>query len=192
MATEDKALAEFLQAFDERKRKEIGRAQMEVQLIKRKRLVLDPLRVFLQKFVELGLVVPDSGIGAPGVSLHATMPFSFYESEASPSWSPGVSLFFDHPAEVEISIPNEGDKAKLGLVVIRSVTSHKDRIMLHQKFDTVDQAKDALAKFLGKSAVAIGNDPRKRKVATDKPNEAVLRSAPQSAPGEHNEPPQEV
>jgi hypothetical protein len=184
MATEDKALAEFLLAFDERKRKETGRAQMEVQAVERKRKTLSPLRAFLQKFVELGLVVPDSRVGtAPGVSTNATMSFSFYESESSPSWSPGVSLYFDHPAEVEISIPNDADRPKNGMVVIRSVTSHKDRNVLHQKFETVEQAKDALAKFLGKSAVAIENDPRKRR-ATSKPDEVVLRGAPNEPPAE--------
>lgn len=186
MATEDKALSEFLQAFDERKRKESGRAQMEVQAVERKRKALAPLRFFLQKFVELGLIVPDSRVGTtPGVAPNATMLFSFYESEASPYWAPGVSLFFDHPAEVEISVVNEHDRVKLGMVVIRSVTSHKDRLMLHQKFETVEQAKDALAKFLGKNAVAIENDPRRRKLAPARPDEAVLRSAPQEPPEEH-------
>lgn len=185
MATEDKALSEFLQAFDERKRKESGRAQMEVQAVERKRKSLSPLRTFLQKFVELGLVVQDSRIGtAPGVAPNATVLFSFYESESSPSWAPGVSLYFDHPAEVEISVPNDPDRAKNGMVVIRSVTSHKDRMMLHQKFDTVEQAKDALAKFLGKNAVAIENDPRRRKPSAHKADDGVLRSAPNQPPAE--------
>lgn len=186
MATEDKALSEFLQAFDERKRKESGRAQMEIQAVERKRKALAPLRNFLQKFVELGLVVPDSRVGTtPGVAPNSTMLFSFYESEASPSWAPGVSLYFDHPAEVEVSVPNEVDRAKQGMVVIRSVTSHKDRMMLHQKFETVEQAKDALAKFLGKNAVAIENDPRKRRPVASRPDDAVLRSAPQEPPADN-------
>ena len=182
MGTEDKALTEFLQAFDERKRKETGRAKLEIMAVDRKRKVLNPLRDFLQKFVDLGLVVPDSGVGSPGVAPNATKSFSFYENESSPTWAPGVSLYFDHPAEVEISIPNDPDIEKLGSVVIRSVTSHKDRIMLHQKFTTVAQAKDALAKFLGKNAVSIENDPRKRKQALGKPDDTILRSAPNEPP----------
>lgn len=185
MASEDKSLSEFLQAFDERKRKENGRAQMEVQAIERKRKSLHPLRVFLQKFVDLGLIVPDSGIGNPGVSMGATKPFTFFESESSPTWAPGVSLYFDHPAEVEISIPNESDKEKQGVVVIRSVTSHKDRIMLHQKFTSIEHAKDALAKFLGKNAVAIENDPRKKRVQMNgRADEGVLKNAPTEPPKE--------
>jgi hypothetical protein len=185
MASEDKSLSEFLQAFDERKRKENGRAQMEVQAIERKRKALGPLRAFLQKFVDLGLVVPDSGVGNPGVSMGATKPFNFFESESSPTWAPGVSLYFDHPAEVEISIPNESDKEKQGVVVIRSVTSHKDRIILHQKFTSIDQAKDALAKFLGKNAVAIENDPRKKRVQmSSRADEGVLKNVPSEPPKE--------
>jgi hypothetical protein len=185
MASEDKSLSEFLQAFDERKRKENGRAQMEIQAIERKRKVLNPLRGFLQKFVDLGLVVPDSGVGNPGVAGGAVKPFTFYEAESSPTWAPGVSLYFDHPAEVEISIPNDSDKEKHGVVVIRSVTSHKDRMMLHQKFLSIDHAKDALAKFLGKNAVAIENDPRKKRVQSPpKPDESVLKNIPKEPPSD--------
>lgn len=183
MASEDRALTEFLQAFDERKRKESGRAQLEVQAIERKRKALAPLRAFLQKFVDLGLVVPDSGVGNPGVAPNATMSFTFYESEASPSWAPGVSLYFDHPAEVEISIPNDSEKEKHGVVVIRSVTSHKDRMMLHQKFNTAELAMDALAKFLGKNAISIENDPRKRRaMQSSRVDESMLKGAPQEPP----------
>ena len=179
---EDKSLAEFLQAFDERKRKENSRAQMELQAIERKRKALAPLRDLLQKFVDLGLVVPDSGIGEAGVAPNAQKSFSFYETESSPSWAPGVSLYFDHPAEVEIAIPNDSQREKDGVVVIRSVTNHRDRLMLHQTFRTVEKAKDALAKFLGKNAISIANDPRSRKAALAKPSAATLKGAPHEPP----------
>lgn len=162
MATQDKSLNEFLQAFDERKKKASGRAQIEQQLVERKRKALAPIRSFMQKFVDLGLVVPDSRAGTQGVSLSSTKPFVFYEKEASPSWAPGMALFFDHPAEVEIAIPNEIDKERLGAIVMRSVSSHKDDNILQQKFATLDLGKAALAKFLGKNAVSIQNDPRQK------------------------------
>lgn len=179
---EDKSLTEFLQAFDERKRKENSRAQMQIQVIERKRKTLAPLRDFLQKFVDLGLIVAHSGVGEPGISAYAQKSFTFYETESSPSWAPGVSLYFDHPAEVEIAISNDSQQEKDGLVVIRSVTNHRDRLMLHQTFRTVDQAKDALAKFLGKNAISIENDPRARKAALTKPTMAVMKSAPHEPP----------
>lgn len=162
MATQDKSLNEFLQAYDERKKKASGRAQIEQQLVERKRKALAPIRSFMQKFVDLGLVVSDSRAGTQGVELSSTKPFVFYEKESSPTWAPGMALFFDHPTEVEIAIPNEGDRERLGAIVIRSVSSHKDDAILHQKFTTLDMGKAALAKFLGKNAVSIQNDPRKK------------------------------
>lgn len=184
MSKEDKALGEFLNAFDERKRKETQKAALEIAVIEKKRKVLEPIRGFLQRFNELGLVVPDSESGNPGVPLGLTKKFTVYEGESSPTWAPGVSVFFDHPAQVEISVPNDSDIARHGAVVIRSVTSHKDKAMLHQKFATVGAAKDALARFLGKTAISIETDPRRRPkpVSMDKPDEALLSSAPKEPP----------
>lgn len=181
MSKEDKSLGEFLSAFDEKKRKETQRAALEIQLIDRKRKALEPVRKFLQRFNELGLVVPDSEAGSPGVPSNSTKRFAVYEGESSPSWAPGVSLYFDHPAQVEISIPNDSDIEKHGAVVIRVVSAHRDKNMLQQKFLNIAAAKDALARFLGKTAISIETDPRKARAAS-KPSEAMLSSAPKEPP----------
>lgn len=183
MSHDDKALNEFLNVFEERKRKESTRQLMELQAIEKKRAALMPIRKLLNRFVEMGLVVPDSEIGNPGVSATATKKFSFYEGESSPTWAPGASLYFDNPAQVEIAIPNEADQEKEGVIVIRSVTNHKDRNMLHQKFSSIEAVKEALAKFLGKNAVSIDRDPRtvvRKKQAV--PDPAVLKGAPNEPP----------
>lgn len=181
MSKEDKSLGEFLNAFDERKRKETQRANLELQLIEKKRKALEPIRKFLQRFNELGLVVPDAEAGGPGVALDSTKRFAVYEGESSPSWAPGVSLFFDHPAQVEISIPNDSDIEKHGAVVIRVVSAHRDKNMLQQKFGNIAAAKDALARFLGKTAISIETDPRRAR-STSKPDDSVLASAPKEPP----------
>ena len=190
--SEDRALSEFLQEFDSRKQKESKKAHLEVQLIEAKRKELRGLRKLLQRFVDMGLVVLDSRIGEPGYAPNATQKFAFYEGESSPTWGPGVSLYFDHPAQVEIAIPNEIDKAKEGCVVMRSVTQHKDRIMLHQQFADMEQAKENLAKFLGKNAVSIERDPRIAMAASrssvsvigGRIDPSVLSSAPKEPPKE--------
>lgn len=158
---EDRALGEFLHAFEEKQKKENQRVSVEMRQIERKGRQLQPIKELLEKFTELGLIVSDSKIGMGGVPLNSTKTFSFYEAPSSPAWAPGVSLFFDHPAEVEIAIPNDIDVEKSGIVIIRTVSLHKDRILFDKKFTTIDMAKDTLARFLGKNAIAITNNPRK-------------------------------
>ena len=189
--SEDKALDEFLQAFDDRKRKENKRAHLEVQLIERKRRELASIRKLLQRCVDMGLIVSDSRIGEPRFAPNATQNFAYYEGESSPTWGPGISLYFDHPAQVEIAIPNECDQVKHGRVVIRSVTHHKDVMMLHQIFTEPELAKEALAKFLGKNAISINRDPRIALSASrNNPvptigGTGVLSSAPKELPKEN-------
>ncbi len=180
---EDKSLEQFLSAFDDRKKKETQRAMHESRKIAAKRQALQPIRNFLQHFVTMGLIVQHGRAGEPGVGPDEQVKFRFYEGESSPTWSPGVSLYFDHPAEVEIAIPNESQLEEFGPVAIRSVTNHKDRNMLHRKFQSVDAAKDAVARFLGKNAIAIENDPRKR-AAASKPAQAesAMDAAPKGPP----------
>lgn len=180
--SEDKSLQEFLSAFDDRKKKESHRAQHERRKIEQKRELLKPIRNFLQHFVTMGLVIQDARAGDPGISPDAQQKFAFYEAESSPTWGPGISLYFDHPAEVEIAIPNDSQIPEYGPVVIRSVTNHKDRNMLHQKFHSVDAAKDAVARFLGKNALAIENDPRKRVSVSKTPDASVLENSPKGPP----------
>lgn len=162
MSKDDKALNFFLAAFDERKRKESARANMEQQIIDKKRKVLAPIKAFLVRFNDLGLIVPDAEIGNPGISLHSTRRFNAYEMESSPSWAPGISLCFDHPAPVEIAVPNEADVERMGVVVMKCASSHRDKNILEQKHLSVEGAKDALARFLGKTAISIETDPRKK------------------------------
>lgn len=178
--SEDKALKEFLQAFEDRKKKEAQRVSVEMRQVERKRRILAPIKELLDKFVDLGLVVSDARIGAPNVPLNTTQVFSFYEGVSSPAWSPGVSLFLDHPAEIEIAIPNDIDADKMGVVCIRMVSMHKDRQMLEKKFTTVESAKDAIARFLGKNALAIKKDPRKK--SSDTTDNVVLEKAPNEPP----------
>lgn len=158
---EDRALGEFLHAFEEKQKKENQRVSVEMRQIEKKRRLLMPIKDLLDKFTELGLIVSDSKIGMGGVPLNSTQKFVFYEGPSSPAWAPGVSLFFDHPAEVEIAIPNDIDVEKNGIVIIRTVSLHKDRFLFDKKFTTIDMAKDTLARFLGKNAIAITNNPRK-------------------------------
>lgn len=177
----DRALSEFLQAFDDKKRKETHRATHELKQIDRKRQQLTPIRELLQQFVEMGLVIASSKQSLPGAEPSSTQKFKFYEGESSPAWGPGVSLFFDHPIEVEIAIPNDLDLAKMGAVVISCVTTHRDKAMLERKFNTIEAAKDVLARFLGKNAISIEHDPRRVQRA-ERVDAHALDGAPNQPP----------
>ncbi len=152
---EDKAFQEFLHAFEGRRQKELQKAQYELRQIKRKKVLLLPIKELLQKFVDMSLEVSHTNAGTHNLPLSETTLFSFYEGASSPSWGPGVSLFFDHPAEIEIAIPNPSDIEELGAVVIRVVSAHKDKNFLEKKHLSVEAAKDVIARFLGQNAIAI-------------------------------------
>ena len=85
----------------------------------------------------------------------------WYEKESSPTWSPGVSLCFDHPAEIEIAVPNDRDGD--GVVIIRVASPHKDELLLNRRFDSMEMACKALAKFIGNNTESLENDPRGKK-----------------------------
>lgn len=180
--TTDRALNEFLNEFDNKKRRQQQRAAIDEQSIAKKRASLEPIRRLLSKFTEFGIIVSDADRGARGVPADATKQFSYYEGESSPSWYPGVSLFFDHPVPAEIAIPNEHDQAKEGVVVIRLANNHKDQNMLLQRFANLEVAAEVLAKFLGKNALGMAHDPRSSRPRPKRVDASVLSSAPAEAP----------
>lgn len=131
------------------------RAQREQRrnerIIHDKDLKLIPVRQLLKRFVDLNVVVANASrhrrgetIIAPPVSLAVT------EGASSPSWAPGNSLFLDHPAELEIAIPNDKDIPEQGVIVIRCSSDHPDAAMFNGPFRSIDEACLMLAEFLAK------------------------------------------
>ena len=78
--------------------------------------------------------------------------FEVYQNESSGSWRPGISLFFDNPAEIEIAVPNEHQESELGYIIIRCTTPHPHADLLNNRiFKNADEACMALSNFLSES-----------------------------------------
>ena len=117
---------------------------------------------FLQKFVDLEIVVNNRDQytkNTSGFDGLEPQKFNFYLVDSSKTWSPGISIFFDHPCEVEIAIPNKVEDD--GVVIIKVSSHHPDAYLLEQKFNSFESACKALARFLSKCTVKIGKDSRK-------------------------------
>lgn len=132
-----------------------------INIVQDKQKILLPVREFLHKLMDLGVVVANADrFGALRHLAASPQHFEVYENDSSPSWEPGVSLFFDHPGKVEISVPNKTDIPQWGLVVIRCVTPVPDNDILEGPFRTAQQACEALAEFLSRHTERIGKAPK--------------------------------
>lgn len=154
---------EFLKEFEEREQEKTLLNRDEQLIAIKKREKLKPIRDFLQKFVELEIKVRHSDkYGKQFIhnnSLVDEQLFSFYEQDSSNSWAPGISVCFDHPAIVEIAVPN---KPEDGEIVIKVASNHPDAFLLERNFFGIEAACAALAKFIGRNTSSIGKRPGKK------------------------------
>lgn len=154
-------LRSYLNDYSEKEKNKILLSQDDREIAEQKREQLTVIRDFLQKFVDLEVVVhhclqySKNTTSLQGVE---PQPFSFYEVDSSKSWAPGISIWFNHPAEIEIAIPNRVHED--GVVVINVSTHHPDAYILEQPFTSYQSACEALGKFLGKCTHSIGKDSR--------------------------------
>lgn len=149
----DSAFQKFLDTLGERNSREQRRKMAEQEIINAKDRALIPMRQLLKRLVDMNLIVSNAGRFDTGRFYENPAPVSFEvaESESSPRWRPGNSLYLDHPAEIEIAIPNQSDQGDLGVVIITCTTDHPDKSMLQGPFRTMGQACEALAEFLARS-----------------------------------------
>lgn len=98
-------------------KKEETTEQINKQIIAEKDKILQPIRHLLKRFVDLGVWVYDKN------KFERTLPksdgdklppqlFATYEDPSSPRWRPGYSLYIEHPAEIEIAVPDAKDRDK--------------------------------------------------------------------------------
>ena len=125
-----------------------------------KKRKLKPIEDFLQKLVDFGVVVYNNSkfLQEDIDAIVKKEPFSYTYIDSSKSWSPGFSLYFEHPAQVEIAIPNSFDE---GAVIIKVSSEHPDAYLLDHSFPSIVSACEALGKFLSKNTVEIMVDPQK-------------------------------
>jgi hypothetical protein len=150
----------FFKEFDKTKQEEQRKNQKFAKMSAEKSVTLTPVKDFLRTLSTLGVQMKDGRM------------FQFYERDSSPSWQPGVSLFFDYPAPVEIAIPNNTQKE--GALVIRIAREDPDSIRLQQRFETIEEGLEVLASFLGKHTFQLEIDPRNREETREKINQKRL------------------
>ena len=189
MNLDDIFFKSYLQEFGEKEKKKILTSQEDRIVAAQKKEQLSIIEQFLKKFVDLEVSVnhcdqytknaKTSGVIEP-------QKFNFYLVDSSKRWWPGVSIWFDHPAQVEIAVPNNTQEE--GVVVIKVASHHPDSYVLEQRFSTYEAACEALGKFLGKCTVSIGKNPSKylNKEYDTKKSGDFLQNVPDSPPEDKN------
>lgn len=150
-------LQDFLSAVDKKQKQQNAEINHQSRAIARKNKHLIPLRQFLHGLSQCGVHVPHGAMHDPmAISRHMnTQPFTVQEGESSPSWKPGISLYIDHPAPIEIAISNPDREMSDGLIVISCPDFHPKRNLLHGPFRNVDDAIAALSQFLVDTTVRV-------------------------------------
>lgn len=129
-------------------------------IAEQKRQKLEPIANFLQKFVDVGVKVYHRETFEKSFAsrdYNTTVDFDYYEATSSKAWEPGISIMIDHPAQIEIAIPNHEEE---GLFVLNISTEHPDSLVLKHKFTSVKQLCQALAIFIQKNTISIDTNPK--------------------------------
>lgn len=152
-----KHLQGFLSAVDQKQKQQHLETTHQSRAIARKNKHLIPLRQFLLGLSQCGVYVNHGSLYDPmRITWHLNpQPLQVTEGESSPSWKPGVSLYLDHPAQIEIAISNPDKEPHDGLIIITCPDFHPHRHLLHGPFRSSDEAIDALSQFLVKNTVRV-------------------------------------
>ena len=176
-------LKSYLNEYKEKEKKKILHNQEDRIIAAQKRKKLSIMESFLQKFVNIEIMVhhrdqyTKNNINNDGIK---PQKFSFYLVDSSKKWSPGISIFFDHPAEVEIAIPNKPEDE--GVIVIKVASQHPDAYILEQKFQTIESACEAIARFLSRCTTQINKETREHN--TNKQHVDFTANVPDAPPQE--------
>ncbi len=157
----DKAFNNFINQAEILRKKEETTAKINEGIILEKDKILQPIRDLLKRFVDLGVWVYDKNKfervlpKSDGDKLPPRL-FATYEDPSSPRWLPGYSLYIEHPADIEIAVPDVKDREKFGLIVISCKENPHSGILDNRIFRDVDSACMAISEFLSKNLVKVG------------------------------------
>lgn len=158
MTTKD-PLEHFLQRVRWQEQVKSQNNQQSAETSEEKSRKLVPIRKLLKQIQDMGLMVHHQDRYSNRLGNSPAQRFQVFENESSPSFLPGPSLFFNHPAMVEIAIPNEWDTNHPGAIAICCTTHHPESPLLSGPFRSIDDACVALAEFLARSTVSISSHP---------------------------------
>lgn len=158
----DDIISDFVSEINEKEKKKLLSSQEDREIAAKKRKILLPIEKFLQKFVDLELLVNHRDQYSKNTNKFTEpQKFSFEEVDSSKKWAPGISLLINHPAEIEIAIPNRIEEE--GVVVIKVTSHHPYSFVLENKFNSIEDACKGLAKFLSYSSISINKDLKQNK-----------------------------
>lgn len=123
---------------------------------------LAPVRKLLQQIKELGVSVYHTEYYQDRSGSYPPQPLDPFKNESSPSFRPGYSIYLNHPAKIEIAIPNEDDRSHPGVIIIACTTDHPHASLIAGPFYSMDAACLGLAEFLAKSMVNMTQLPDKK------------------------------
>lgn len=149
----------FIQQVEKREKEKQHQQERASERAEEKSRKLIPVRKLLKKIQDTGLMVYHSERYTDRNTVSPPQRFTVFEDASSPSFQPGPSLYFDHPAQVEIAIPNDWDAEVMGVVCIRCSSSHPESGLFNGPFRSMDDALSALAEFLARSAVSMDSHP---------------------------------
>lgn len=158
----NKAFNAFLNNVEaQEKQKSIVEKNKE-EIRREKDIILMPIKILLKKIEDTGVMVWDSERFSRGMlkSDAKKLPprkLQIYEDESNPMWQPGKSLYLRHPARIEISVPNDKDKSKYGLIQI-SCSENPHKGIFNKAFRDVEDACEAIVEFLSKNTISINNN----------------------------------
>ena len=123
------------------------------EMTEKKDRELIPVRKLLQQIVEMNIQVSNASRwdGGTRVTDLTPKPFQVSENKSSDPYLPGNSLYIDHPAAIEIAVPNPREQEEKGVVVILCSTDHPHKSMLNGPFRSMDAACIALADFIAEN-----------------------------------------
>lgn len=147
----------FLNNYNERNKKKLNTTSEDRLISENKKRQLGTIIKFLNKLVNMEVYVNNSEIyllNNRSISELKPQKFSYRLDSSSKRWAPGISIFIDHPATMEIAIPNKPEED--GVVKIHLASAHPQSHIFHGTFLTHLQACEALGFFLSQSATSIG------------------------------------
>lgn len=149
------ALAHFKTLFSQKQQMKGSRQKRNDALAAQKAQTLIPIRQLIQELVDLGVRVRHAHASRGNGNSQPDQLLEPYENESSESWLPGTSIYLDHPAQIEIAVPNPHQVEEQGVVVVRVASDHPDAAVVRGPFTDVGQACMALAEFLARNTRAV-------------------------------------
>lgn len=155
-------LDSFIKKINEKQEKERLLSQETKAICDKKRKKLESIRTFLDKFIEQNVEVFHKdkfnlNLQVNPEEKNQPQKFQYYEGDSSESWAPGISIFFDNPADTEIAIHYEYDSKQkiVEKFVVHISSEHPHTKILNNTFDTEQDLCKALAEFLFLNTLSI-------------------------------------